>query len=115
MIPSHQRWLRDEVMFDLGDATAAKDEYGLIPEGDWNQVYETEAAIRVLGSSSDEDQRETQSTRWTLVINPPKHTTLEHDTRVSFRGINAVVESIEAKYDRTGQLDRLKIVAREVG
>lgn len=115
MIPSHRRWLRHPVTFDMGDGSAAKDEYGLIPEADWSQVYETEASIQVLGASSDEDQRETQATRWTLVIKPPKHTTLEHDTRVSFRGIDAVVETIEAKYDRTGQLDRLKIVAREVG
>lgn len=114
MIPAHRQWLKTPVVFTLANSAAAKDEYGLTPEADWSQTYEAKAAVQVLGSSADEDQRETQSTRWTLIIEPPKFTVLEQDTKVSFRNIKAEVESIEAKYDRFGRLDRLKIVAREV-
>lgn len=112
---SHRRWLTDEAVFDLGDESAAKDEYGLTPEADWSQVYECQAAIQIMGAHEQSDQREVQETRWILVIEPPKYAVLKNDMRVNFRDINGVVETVEAKYDRHGNLDRIKVVAMEVG
>lgn len=112
---SHRQWVREPVVFDVGDASAAKDEYGLIPEGDWDQVYETDAAVQVLGANERRDQREDQTTRWVMIIEPPKYTTLSNDMRVAFRGIEGKIETVEAKYDRYGELDRIKVVVMEVG
>ena len=74
MHPSHRQWVNEPVIFDIGDASATKDEYGLIPEADWSQVYECYAAIQILGAHADDNQREAQSTQWMLIIEPPNHT-----------------------------------------
>lgn len=112
---SHRQWVSTPVVFEVGDATAAKDEYGLIPEGEWGQVYETDAAIQVIGANERRDQREDQNTRWVMIIEPPKYTTLTNEMRVAFRDIEGVIETVEAKYDRHGELDRIKVVVMEVG